>query len=47
VLEAMRDLLNKGWSSTALWQGVLACLILAVAMYVLAGFALQVRTRRS
>jgi len=47
VLEAMRDILNKGWDSAAIWQGVLACLILAVATYVLAAFALRVRTRRS
>ena len=47
VLEAMRDILNKGWDSAAIWQGVLACLILAVATYMLAAFALRVRTRRS
>jgi ABC-2 type transport system permease protein len=47
VLEAMRDILNKGWDSTAILQGVLACLILAVATYVLAAFALRVRTRRN
>jgi ABC-2 type transport system permease protein len=46
VLEAMRDILNKGWDSTAIWQGVLACLILAAAMYTLAVFSLRVRTSR-
>jgi ABC-2 type transport system permease protein len=46
VLGAMRDTLNVGWVSTSLWQGVLACLILAIAMYALAVFALRVRTRR-
>jgi ABC-2 type transport system permease protein len=47
VLTAMRDTLNVGWVRTSLWQGVLACLILAIAMYALAVFALRVRTRRS
>lgn len=47
VLEAMRSLLNTGWDMTALWQGVAACLILALAMYALAVYALRVRTRRS
>lgn len=47
VLEAMRALINTGWNSSLLWQGVLACLILAAAMYALAVYALQVRTRRS
>jgi ABC-2 type transport system permease protein len=47
VLQAMRETLNTGWNSTALWQGVLACLILAVAMYALAVYALRLRTRRS
>ena len=47
VLGAMRDTLNVGWVSSSLWQGVLACLILAIAMYALAVFALRVRTRRS
>ena len=47
VLEGMRDLLNVGWVSASLWQGVLACLILAIAMYGLAVFALRFRTRRS
>ncbi|MGB3717616.1 MAG: ABC transporter permease [Candidatus Promineifilaceae bacterium] len=47
VLGAMRDTLNVGWVSSSLWQGVLACMILAIAMYALAVFALRVRTRRS
>ncbi len=47
VLQAMRETLNTGWNSTALWQGVLACVILAIAMYALAVYALRVRTRRS
>ena len=46
VLEGMRDILNVGWVAASLWQGVLACLILAVAMYALAVFALRSRTRR-
>lgn len=47
VLEAMRALLNVGWDMTALWQGIAACLILAIAMYALAVYALRVRTRRN
>lgn len=47
VLEAMRALLNNGWNMSLLWQGVLACLALAVGMYALAFYALRVRTRRS
>jgi ABC-2 type transport system permease protein len=46
VLEAMRAVLNKGWDRTAIWQGVLACLILAAVTYALAAVALRVRTRR-
>jgi ABC-2 type transport system permease protein len=46
VLEAMREILNKGWNSTVIWQAVLACLILAAAMYALAVFSLRVRTSR-
>ena len=46
VLEAMRSTLLTGWDSILLWQGVAACLLLALAMYALAGFALRVRTRR-
>lgn len=47
VLEAMRSVLNSGWDSTLMWQGIAACLLLGGAMYALAVFALRVRTRRS
>ncbi|MBK8986709.1 MAG: ABC transporter permease [Chloroflexi bacterium] len=47
VLEAMRGLLNTGWDTAVLTQGIAACLILGVAMYALAVYALHVRTRRS
>jgi ABC-2 type transport system permease protein len=47
VIEAMRALINTGWDGTALGRGVLACLILATAMYILAFYALRVRTRRT
>jgi ABC-2 type transport system permease protein len=47
VLEAMRSLLNTGWDAEAIGISILACLILAVAMYALAAFALTVRTRRT
>jgi len=47
VLEAMRALLNSGWDTKAISTSVLACLILAIAMYTLAAFALRVRTRRT
>ncbi len=47
VMEAMRALLNTGWDAKAIGNSILACLILAVAMYALAAFALSVRTRRS
>lgn len=47
VLEAMRSIINVGWESGVVLQGVLACLALFVAMYALAIFALRVRTRRS
>ncbi|MBN2470712.1 MAG: ABC transporter permease, partial [Anaerolineae bacterium] len=46
VLEAMRSLMLSGWESGVLLQGIAACLILATAMYALAGFALRTRTRR-
>lgn len=46
VLEAMRALMLRGWEGDALLKGVVACLILAVAMYALAVFALRARTRR-
>jgi ABC-2 type transport system permease protein len=47
VLEAMRALINSGWDGTAIWQGVLACVLLAVVTYLLAALALRARTRRS
>ncbi len=47
VLEAMRALLNSGWDARAIGTSLLACFILAIAMYALAAFALRVRTRRS
>ncbi len=47
VLEAMRALLNTGWDGKAIVTSILACLILAVAMYALAVVALNARTRRS
>jgi ABC-2 type transport system permease protein len=46
VLEAMRSLLLVGWNTSALMQGIAACLILGIAMYALAVYALRVRTRR-
>lgn len=46
VLEAMRGLMNSGWDATLLWRAVLACLLLASAMYALAALALRVRTSR-
>ncbi len=47
VLEAMRALTNTGWDGTLLWHGVLACLVLAAATYLLAAIALRARTRRA
>jgi ABC-2 type transport system permease protein len=47
VLEAMRALINGGWDGTAIWRGVVACLVLAVITYILAALALRVRTRRA
>jgi ABC-2 type transport system permease protein len=47
VLGAMRALITGGWDATAIWQGVVACLLLAVATYALAAVALRARTRRS
>jgi ABC-2 type transport system permease protein len=46
VLEAMRALLNTGWDSDLLLRGLLACLLLGFAMYLLTLYALRVRTRR-
>ena len=47
VLEAMRALITTGWDGTVIWKGVLACVLLAVATYLLAVVALRARTRRS
>jgi ABC-2 type transport system permease protein len=47
VLEAMRTLLRTGWDIAVMWNGVLACLLLALLTYSLAAIALRVRTRRS
>ncbi|NIS82168.1 MAG: ABC transporter permease, partial [Anaerolineales bacterium] len=47
VLEAMRGLINTGWDFSLMWKALLACLLLAGAMYALAAFALRVRTRRT
>jgi ABC-2 type transport system permease protein len=46
VLEAMRSLLNSGWDAGLLMQGILACVLLGSAMYLLTLCALRVRTRR-
>lgn len=46
VLTAMRTTLNTGWDQTAILQGIIACVLLGVAMYALAVYALHVRTRR-
>jgi ABC-2 type transport system permease protein len=46
VLEAMRGLINNGWDGDSLWKAILACLVLAAAMYALTAFALRVRTQR-
>lgn len=46
VLGGMRSLMLEGWSTNDLLPAVAACLVLAVAMYALAGYALRVRTRR-
>lgn len=47
VLEAMRALMNNGWDGLAIAKALIACLLLAVAMYGLAGLALRIRTRRT
>jgi ABC-2 type transport system permease protein len=47
VMEAMRSLLNTGWDARGIGISILACLILAVATYALAAFALSVRVRRT
>jgi ABC-2 type transport system permease protein len=46
VLTGMRSLMLDGWNVADLLPAVAACLLLAVAMYGLAGYALRVRTRR-
>lgn len=46
VLGGMRSLMLTGWEPSELWPAVVACALLAVAMYALAGHALRVRTRR-
>ena len=46
VMEAMRSLINSGYDINLLSQAALACGLLATAMYILAAFALRVRTRR-
>jgi ABC-2 type transport system permease protein len=46
VLEAMRAIINVGWVWDAIIGGVLACVILGAAMYVLTLFALRRRTSR-
>jgi ABC-2 type transport system permease protein len=47
VMEAMRSLLNTGWDVKGIGISIMACLILAVATYALAAFALTVRVRRT
>jgi ABC-2 type transport system permease protein len=47
VLGSMRAIINSGWDWAAIWPGILACLMLALVTYGLAGMALRVRTRRS
>ncbi len=46
VLTGMRSLMLDGWNVADLLPALAACLLLAVAMYALAGYALRVRTRR-
>ncbi|MEZ4768700.1 MAG: ABC transporter permease [Caldilineales bacterium] len=46
VLGGMRSLMLTGWETSELWPAVAACLVLAIAMYGLAAYALRVRTRR-
>jgi ABC-2 type transport system permease protein len=47
VLEAMRAIINVGWVWPDILSGVLACLILGAAMYLLTFYALRRRTKRS
>lgn len=46
VMEAMRALINSGFDVSLLLQAALACGLLTTAMFILAAFALRVRTRR-
>jgi ABC-2 type transport system permease protein len=47
VLGAMRAMINDGWDVAAIWQSVVACMVLAGLTYLLAAVALRVRTRRT
>jgi ABC-2 type transport system permease protein len=47
VLGAMRAIINEGWNWPVIMAGVLACMILGLAMYLLTLFALRRRTARS
>jgi len=47
VLQAMRAIINEGWVWPEIFAGVLACVILGGAMYLLTLFALRRRTARS
>ena len=47
VLQAMRAIINEGWVWPEIMAGVLACVILGGAMYLLTLFALRRRTARS
>lgn len=47
VLEAMRAIINEGWVWQTIMAGVMACVILGVAMYLLTLFALRRRTARN
>ena len=46
VLVAMRGTINSGWDGTIIIQALIACLLLGIAMYTLALFALRYRTSR-
>lgn len=47
VLEAMRAIINEGWVWSEIAAGVLACVILGLAMYLLTLWALKRRTARN
>ncbi|MFL7839829.1 MAG: ABC transporter permease [Candidatus Promineifilaceae bacterium] len=47
VLQAMRAIINEGWVWPEIFAGILACVILGGAMYLLTLFALRRRTARS